>query len=110
MSFAIRLEQRAHLPHRLVQPHPERAADDGKTDVQLFDLRELGDRAYIIIVQSMAGGHCQLEPTPDGLFVLSDLGSSNGTIVNQEKIAGRKVLLGGEYIQIGDCLFRFADS
>ena len=51
--------------------------------------------------------HCQLEPTPDGLFVLVDLGSSNGTLVNQERIAGRKVLMGGEYIQAGDVLLRF---
>jgi pSer/pThr/pTyr-binding forkhead associated (FHA) protein len=54
--------------------------------------------------------HCQLEPTPDGVFVLTDLGSSNGTLVNQEKIGGRKVLLGGEYIQIGDVLLRFLDQ
>jgi pSer/pThr/pTyr-binding forkhead associated (FHA) protein len=54
--------------------------------------------------------HCQLEPTPDGVFVLTDLGSSNGTLVNQEKINGRKVLLGGEYIQIGDVLLRFLDQ
>jgi pSer/pThr/pTyr-binding forkhead associated (FHA) protein len=54
--------------------------------------------------------HCQLEPTDDGLWVLVDMGSSNGTLVNQEKIAGRKVLLGGEYIQVGDVLLRFLDS
>jgi pSer/pThr/pTyr-binding forkhead associated (FHA) protein len=54
--------------------------------------------------------HCQLEPTADGVFVLTDLGSSNGTLVNQERINGRKVLLGGEYIQIGDVLIRFLDS
>jgi len=54
--------------------------------------------------------HCQIEPTPDGLFVLTDLGSSNGTLVNQERIQGRKVLLGGEYIQIGDVLLRFLDQ
>jgi hypothetical protein len=54
--------------------------------------------------------HCQLEPSPDGMFLVSDLGSSNGTLVNQERIAGKKTLLGGEYIQIGDCLFRFLDS
>jgi pSer/pThr/pTyr-binding forkhead associated (FHA) protein len=54
--------------------------------------------------------HCQLEPTADGVFVLTDLGSSNGTLVNQERINGRKVLLGGEYIQIGDVLLRFLDS
>jgi pSer/pThr/pTyr-binding forkhead associated (FHA) protein len=54
--------------------------------------------------------HCQLEATPDGVYVLTDLGSSNGTLVNQDKIQGRKVLLGGEYIQIGDVLLRFVDS
>jgi len=54
--------------------------------------------------------HCQLEPTADGVFVLTDLGSSNGTLVNQERINGRKVLLGGEYIQIGDVLLQFLDS
>jgi pSer/pThr/pTyr-binding forkhead associated (FHA) protein len=54
--------------------------------------------------------HCQIEPTADGMFVLVDLGSSNGTLVNREKIQGRKVLMGGEYIQIGDVLLQFADS
>jgi pSer/pThr/pTyr-binding forkhead associated (FHA) protein len=54
--------------------------------------------------------HCQFEPTEDGVFVLADLGSSNGTLVNQERLAGRKVLLGGEYIQVGDVLLRFMDS
>ncbi len=52
--------------------------------------------------------HCQLEQTPDGMFVIMDLGSSNGTLVNQERIAGRKVLLGGEYVQMGDVLLRFS--
>ncbi len=51
--------------------------------------------------------HCQLSPSPDGSFVLDDLGSSNGTLVNQERIAGRRNLRGGEYIQAGDCLLRF---
>ncbi|MBI3723149.1 FHA domain-containing protein [bacterium] len=54
--------------------------------------------------------HCQLEPTPDGVFVIMDLGSSNGTLVNQERIAGRKVLLGGEYVQMGDVLLRFSEA
>lgn len=54
--------------------------------------------------------HCQLEPSEDGLFVVADLGSSNGTLVNQERIQGRKVLLGGEYIQVGDVLLRFNDA
>lgn len=52
--------------------------------------------------------HCALEPTGDGSYVLKDLGSSNGTLVNQVPIPGPKVLMGGEYIQTGDCLFRFS--
>ena len=50
--------------------------------------------------------HCQVEPAPGG-YMLEDLGSSNGTLVNQERIQGRRALRGGEYIQAGDCLLRF---
>ncbi|MCO5165479.1 MAG: FHA domain-containing protein [Planctomycetes bacterium] len=50
--------------------------------------------------------HCQLEPGPGG-YVLEDLGSSNGTLVNQERVQGKRLLRGGEYIQAGDCLLRF---
>ena len=41
--------------------------------------------------------------------LLIDLGSANGTLVNQTRIDGRKALLGGEYIQAGDCLFRYCE-
>jgi pSer/pThr/pTyr-binding forkhead associated (FHA) protein len=51
--------------------------------------------------------HCQLSPKPDGSYVVSDLGSSNGTLINQIRLSGSQVLQGGEYIQTGDCLFRF---
>jgi hypothetical protein len=50
--------------------------------------------------------HCQLQPVPGG-FALEDLGSSNGTLVNQERVQGRRMLRGGEYIQTGDCLLRY---
>lgn len=53
--------------------------------------------------------HCRFEPSPDGLYVVEDMGSANGTLVNQARIQGRKVLMGGEYIQAGDCLFRFCE-
>lgn len=50
--------------------------------------------------------HCHVEPQQGG-WLLEDLGSSNGTLVNQERIQQRRALRGGEYIQAGDCLLRF---
>jgi pSer/pThr/pTyr-binding forkhead associated (FHA) protein len=53
--------------------------------------------------------HCQFDPQAGGAYVLVDLGSANGTLVNQSRIDGRKPLKGGEYIQAGDCLFRYCE-
>jgi len=50
--------------------------------------------------------HCQLDPVQGG-YRVQDLGSSNGTLVNQGRLQGPQELRGGEYIQTGDCLFRF---
>src|SRR3954464_7760447 len=45
--------------------------------------------------------HAALRPLPDGRATLYDLGSSNGTFVNGQRV--QSVLLnGGEQIQIGD--------
>jgi pSer/pThr/pTyr-binding forkhead associated (FHA) protein len=51
--------------------------------------------------------HCRLEPQGAGTWMLVDLGSSNGTLVNQVRLQRPQALQGGEYIQAGDCLFRF---
>lgn len=50
--------------------------------------------------------HCRLEPQ-QGAWMLVDLSSSNGTLVNQVRLQRPQALTGGEYIQTGDCLFRF---
>lgn len=52
--------------------------------------------------------HCQLEKAGDE-FVLTDLGSSNGTIVNGEHTVSQ-ALRAGDYIQVGDVLLRFDDD
>jgi diguanylate cyclase (GGDEF)-like protein len=50
--------------------------------------------------------HAQIDPRPDGSFRLTDLNSRNGTFVNGARIA-RAVLKDGDYVQMGDCVFRF---
>ncbi len=45
--------------------------------------------------------HASLELRPDGTFVLRDLGSTNGTFVNGERVESAE-LRGAEQIQLGD--------
>src|SRR3954467_807298 len=79
-------------------------ADAGKT-VQVqgneFTIgREVG--ADLVLADGKASRrHAALRPLPDGRATLYDLGSSNGTFVNGQRV--QSVLLqGGEQIQIGD--------
>jgi pSer/pThr/pTyr-binding forkhead associated (FHA) protein len=44
--------------------------------------------------------HCRLEATRDGVY-LEDLGSSNGTFLNGERLAERRSVRPGDVIQIG---------
>jgi S1-C subfamily serine protease len=48
--------------------------------------------------------HARLTPTADGTVTLEDLGSTNGTFVNGERIAAPVTLRGGEHVVIGDTL------
>jgi two-component system cell cycle response regulator len=52
--------------------------------------------------------HCRLAPGPNGAFVLTDLASTNGTIVNGERIESIE-LAEGDKIQVGtSTVFRFS--
>ncbi len=51
--------------------------------------------------------HCEVAPTAHG-FMVRDLGSSNGTLLNQVRIPSPQRLNSGDHIQTGDCLFRFS--
>ncbi|MBD3945607.1 BTAD domain-containing putative transcriptional regulator [Nocardioides ganghwensis] len=50
--------------------------------------------------------HAQVEPGPHG-FVLVDLGSTNGTLLNGQPIAGPASLKPGDRILVGDTVVRF---
>lgn len=50
---------------------------------------------------TVSNRHARLTPHLDG-FVIADLGSTNGTSVNGERITGDRVLSGGEILRLGD--------
>ena len=51
--------------------------------------------------------HALLECGDDGAWILSDLGSSNGTFVNRNKIDAPTKLLPGDKIRVGDTVLLF---
>ena len=48
-----------------------------------------------------SGHHARVESGLDGTWVI-DLGSTNGTFVNGERVDGRRRLLEGDLLQVGD--------
>jgi hypothetical protein len=75
---------------------------------------ELRDRSYtigraassdiVVADEKVSSRHAQLVPDVLG-FRLRDLGSTNGTFVNEQRLAGERVLRGGEAIRVGDTAF-----
>jgi len=53
-----------------------------------------------------SGQHARVESGLDGTWVI-DLGSTNGTYVNGERIDGRRRLHEGDLLQVGDTELRF---
>jgi pSer/pThr/pTyr-binding forkhead associated (FHA) protein len=53
-----------------------------------------------------SGHHARVESARDGVWIV-DLGSTNGTFVNGERVNGRRRLSKGDRVQIGDTELRF---
>ncbi|MBW2733244.1 MAG: protein kinase [Deltaproteobacteria bacterium] len=52
--------------------------------------------------------HAKITRMEHGSFVVEDLGSSNGTFVNDRRVHGQQPLRPGDRIRIGGCRIRFA--
>jgi tetratricopeptide (TPR) repeat protein len=58
---------------------------------------------------SVSRRHCAVRKGPDG-WTIRDLGSGNGTLINDERIDGEVVLRNADTITIGDTELAFADA
>jgi len=66
-----------------------------------------GDQADIVLEDSFASSrHARLVPHGD-VIVVEDLGSTNGTFLNEEPLRGPQPLHPGDRIRIGDTDFTF---
>jgi two-component system cell cycle response regulator len=55
---------------------------------------------------SVSRKHARVEPMVEGVNV-TDLGSTNGTFVNDRMIQGTVPLRDGDYLRVGNCIYRF---
>ncbi len=68
------------------------------------EVRTLGRAAgaqFIVDAPLVSRLHCRLTLTPGGTLQVEDLGSTNGTIVNDRLIAGATPLAQGDMLRIG---------
>jgi hypothetical protein len=68
-----------------------------------------GDQAEVRLEDPFASSrHAKLTPQ-GGVVVLEDLGSTNGTYLNEELLSGPQPLHQGDRVRIGDSEFSYAD-
>ena len=68
-----------------------------------------GDQAEIRLEDPFASSrHAKLTPQ-GGIVVIEDLGSTNGTYLNEELLSGPQPLHQGDRVRIGDSEFTYAD-
>lgn len=66
-----------------------------------------GENALVLEEDAYASGqHARIEAGRDGVWV-SDLGSTNGTLVNGEPVDGRRLLSNGDVVRVGQTELRF---
>ena len=65
------------------------------------------DCSVCLDFQGISRKHFEIETTEAGHSVLKDLGSSNGTYLNNKKIEGELPLKGGDLIKIGSIAMKF---
>jgi len=69
-----------------------------------------GDRAEIRLEDPFASSQHAKLSVQSGVVVLEDLGSTNGTYLNEELLGGPTPLHEGDRVRIGDSEFIFQES
>jgi two-component system cell cycle response regulator len=76
----------------------------------------LGDESWVVgrgedcdlraTENSVSRRHARIDSTEHG-YVVTDMGSTNGTFVNDGPASADRVLCDGDYLRVGNCIYRF---
>jgi diguanylate cyclase (GGDEF)-like protein len=64
------------------------------------------DSTVVTAHDSVSRHHARIDAGADGRYLVTDLGSTNGTFVNDVRVTAR-ILRDGDYLRLGSCIFRF---
>lgn len=63
------------------------------------------DNLFILDDPYVSGHHAKIYPTSNGFFI-EDMGSTNGTLLNDQKVTGRANLISGDIIKVGSTVLK----
>jgi hypothetical protein len=104
----------AHPPGGPVDPRLIVERAPGHTPGMEYDVGEgavlgRGDQAEIRLEDPFASSRHARLTRQGGIVVIEDLGSTNGTYLNEELLSGPQPLHQGDRVRIGDSEFTYAD-
>ena len=85
---------------------------EGQQGIELRPINSLGrhpNNSIQLLDKIVSKEHCIVEQR-DGLFILRDLGSLNGTYINGERVRGEQLLRHGDEITLGSTRARYDDG
>ena len=85
---------------------------EGQQAIELRPINSLGrhpNNSIQLLDKIVSKEHCIVEQR-DGLFILRDLGSLNGTYINGERVRGEQLLRHGDEIALGSTRARYDDG
>jgi pSer/pThr/pTyr-binding forkhead associated (FHA) protein len=99
---------------RIVQMLDGVAAAQFEIDKPVFRIGRAADNDVFIDDAAVSSRHCEIESEPEApqgvvLYRLRDLGSTNGTFVNGERVEACR-LVHGDVIRVGLKSFKFIDE
>jgi pSer/pThr/pTyr-binding forkhead associated (FHA) protein len=89
----------------LVQKQGDGAGATFQLAAETTDMGRASDNQIVIADQMASGHHVKFERTPQGQVVVHDRGSTNGTLVNGERLTEPRTLDENAEIQIGASIF-----
>lgn len=67
------------------------------------------DNAIVCDMDNVSRTHCKIYVSAGGNYV-EDMGSTNGTFINDEELTSRRKLKNGDFIKVGGVIFKYIDG